>query len=593
VTYYTWDYRNRLTEVKVEDKNGTVLNDEKFTYDVFNNRIGVLLNGTQQLYTVYDGANPYMDFNGSGTLTQRYLTNPNALSQYYGQVNASGVTQWFLTDNLGSIRQVISTSGSSLDAITYDPYGNILNQTNAANAPRMMFAGGIYDPITGTYRFGPRQEDPLAGRWDSPDSSGLGPDSNPYRYAYNAPSYRNDPSGLQPSLDSPEQQAIFAQYALAGNLTLMSDPFFQEEYSGEGSGGISNDWFAKMANGGAGWGDAVSLGATRRIRQAGGFDAVDYNSAAYGYGQIGGEINNAALMFANPCALSGGFATGLRAINGIQAVGGMYNARDNINQKNYGAAAFDLLGVAGNMSALSRACFAAGTPLLTPDGDKPIEQFKVGDWVLSAPEFDPEAPPEPRRVEEVFRNTALLLNMKVGGRTIQTTSEHPFYVREKGWTAARDLRVGDLLWSHKKNWAVIDALEGTDTYATVYNLRIADYHTYFVGRQDWEFSVWAHNAYKVPNEIRRNAVAEAWRMEAELVRRTGRGTRNWTTAQIQELLATGRVRRYDGHHINSVSQSPLLAGLPDNIEFVTRFQHLRRHFGNWRNPTFGNLLNRG
>ena len=28
----------------------------------------------------------------------------------------------------------------------------------------------------------------------------------------------------------------------------------------------------------------------------------------------------------------------------------------------------------------------------------------------------------------------------------------------------------------------------------VYNLRIADYHTYFVGSRDWGFSVWAHNA---------------------------------------------------------------------------------------------------
>ena len=100
VTYYTWDYQNRLTEVKAETSGGTVLNDETFTYDVNDNRIGVSLNGTQQLYTVYDGSNPYMDFNGSGTLTERYLTNPNGLNQFYGQVSASGTTEWFLTDNL-------------------------------------------------------------------------------------------------------------------------------------------------------------------------------------------------------------------------------------------------------------------------------------------------------------------------------------------------------------------------------------------------------------------------------------------------------------------------------------------------------------
>jgi hypothetical protein len=29
---------------------------------------------------------------------------------------------------------------------------------------------------------------------------------------------------------------------------------------------------------------------------------------------------------------------------------------------------------------------------------------------------------------------------------------------------------------------------------TLYNLRVSDYHTYFVGCQEWGFSVWAHNA---------------------------------------------------------------------------------------------------
>src|SRR5579875_3664633 len=87
VTYYTWDYRNRLIEVKQESSSGTVLNDEKFTYDVNNNHIAVSLNGTPELYTVYDGSNPYMDFNGSSQLTERYLYNPNALSQFYGQVS--------------------------------------------------------------------------------------------------------------------------------------------------------------------------------------------------------------------------------------------------------------------------------------------------------------------------------------------------------------------------------------------------------------------------------------------------------------------------------------------------------------------------
>src|SRR5262249_51556770 len=43
-----------------------------------------------------------------------------------------------------------------------------------------------------------------------------------------------------------------------------------------------------------------------------------------------------------------------------------------------------------------------------------------------------------------------------------------------------------------------DAVTDAREVATVYNLRVAEYHTYFVGRKEWEFSVWAHNAYVLP-----------------------------------------------------------------------------------------------
>ena len=131
--------------------------------------------------------------------------------------------------------------------------------------------------------------------------------------------------------------------------------------------------------------------------------------------------------------------------------------------------------------------------MLTPEGEKLIERFKPRDWVLSAPEGGPEAAPEPRHVEEVFVNLMPLLEVRVSGRTIQTTSEHPFYVRGRGWTAAKELRAGDQLRSHDGQSVAVESVTEGEGLAPVYNLRVQDYHTYFVGGEDWGFSVWAHN----------------------------------------------------------------------------------------------------
>ncbi len=64
----------------------------------------------------------------------------------------------------------------------------------------------------------------------------------------------------------------------------------------------------------------------------------------------------------------------------------------------------------------------------------------------------------------------------------------------KGWTPARELKAGDqLLTVNKSKLAVENVFETGDT-ETVYNFRVADWHTYFVGSQDWDFEVWVHNA---------------------------------------------------------------------------------------------------
>jgi hypothetical protein len=183
----------------------------------------------------------------------------------------------------------------------------------------------------------------------------------------------------------------------------------------------------------------------------------------------------------------------VRGYNGVQAGHNAVNAAQAFSQGNIPGGLSYLAAAAANMASLFGACFAAGTPLLTPDGHKSIEDFKPGDWILSAPEDNPEAPPEAKRVEEVFTSVAALLELRVGDRVIRTTEEHPFFVLGRGWTAARELMAGDRLRSHNERSVVLDEVVRHAEEVPVYNLRVADYHTYFVGSSEWGFSVWAHN----------------------------------------------------------------------------------------------------
>jgi hypothetical protein len=141
----------------------------------------------------------------------------------------------------------------------------------------------------------------------------------------------------------------------------------------------------------------------------------------------------------------------------------------------------------------NRVCFVAGTPLLTPDGAKAIEDFRPGDLVLSRNELDPEGPVEAKVIEEVFERHGPAQYLTIGGQRIGTTAAHPFWVRGKGWLPAAEIVVGDHLLGHDGRWAVVAAKEDSGGWQALYNLNVTDFHTYFVGCAEWRFDLWAHN----------------------------------------------------------------------------------------------------
>lgn len=91
---------------------------------------------------------------------------------------------------------------------------------------------------------------------------------------------------------------------------------------------------------------------------------------------------------------------------------------------------------------------------------------------------------------------------------IDTTTNHPFYVIDKGWVAAGDLSIGDEVYLIDGSTAyVIGAeLEKLDEPIKVYNLEVADFNTYFVG----DVPVLVHNYkdnndFEYPNNVKSGA----------------------------------------------------------------------------------------
>lgn len=89
------------------------------------------------------------------------------------------------------------------------------------------------------------------------------------------------------------------------------------------------------------------------------------------------------------------------------------------------------------------------------------------------------------------------------------------------------------------------------------------------------------------NKERQKAVRTAWKNEKAYVRE-GKGTRNWSQSEQRQIIAKGRAKGYEGHHMQSVKNYPQQAGNPKNIQFLNHSEHINgAHKGNPQNPTNG------
>ncbi len=144
---------------------------------------------------------------------------------------------------------------------------------------------------------------------------------------------------------------------------------------------------------------------------------------------------------------------------------------------------------AGNIAFVTKdvetSCFVAGTKVLTKTGSKNIEDIKAGDMVWTISEISGEK--ELKEVEEaVVNETDELYEITVGSEVIKATPKHRFYVIDKGWIRAYNLKEGDVLVSSNQKESKIKKINHQTGLKNikVYNLRIKDNHNYLVSENE-------------------------------------------------------------------------------------------------------------
>jgi len=199
---YTWDWRNRLTNVTFKDSNGTVTKTVDYAYDYLNQLIrrtfdddGAGPNAATDEFFSNENGQINLQFDGStaSSLSHRFVWNPAAIDQLLADetvasLSTAGTVLYTLADHLGTIQDLASHNSSTHTTTidnhrTYDSYGNVVSETNSAVDELFGFTGRLLDDATGKQWNLFRWYDAPTGRWMSEDPKRFeAGDPDLYRY---------------------------------------------------------------------------------------------------------------------------------------------------------------------------------------------------------------------------------------------------------------------------------------------------------------------------------------------------------------------------------------------------------------------------
>ena len=485
---------------------------------------------------IYDGDSILDELqNNTATLVAHYRYGDRLLSLVTG-----GSDQFYHYSALGTTANLTNSSGEQQVAYRTDAFGKITQQ-QGTSVNRHVFTGQEHDEKTGLIYFGARFYDPDTARFINQDSY-LGDSSTPpslhrYLYAYANPTIYMDRNGNFPVT---EQIAAFMhQRATDNNEALKSMQTSSGSTLGTRSIAAITGIGAGLWSLGGGIVGLVDMGMDANAAQLRRIPGAENISVIRESGEKTDRRREAIANFANKAKdyvtqenlTDALMRDGGNALDKTGTYMGDVFIRGNLDATaSFSSGMFDLASggttravktaskttdllprVTGEVPNINKGpsgapvknsvvpdgcpcCFAGGTPVLTKDGLKPIEQLKEGELVASRNDKTGEVEWKPitaRFVNDDDRLTYALVLVDENGNEekYEVTDNHPFNVEGLGWVDSSKLKAGMKIPSYKGGYLTVVSFTSLNRSPVTYNVEVGDFHTYFVGGQ----GAWVHN----------------------------------------------------------------------------------------------------
>ena len=439
--------------------------------------------------------------NGSGTTILTYPfgieehqysgagANQSNTSYYFlaghllGSLDSNG-TQFYLTDAQGSLVSSFTNAagGATMKSNQlFGPYGNVRYNAGSLNTAKGFI--GQYNDGTGLDYFNARYYDPIVGVFLSADTvQGNAQGMNPYGYVNGNPETHSDPSGHYMGTSIPLSQQGGAIGYIVPNSGIITTEVNNGSYIGSitGINGQSTPTSGNM--------DVH----TQTLQAA----ADPYNPLT--------DANNSPLAK-------------LSRDIGLPALQQVWNDPNATWQDKLGAIwnflgtnannAFQLAmifggGPEGDAGDVLAACgglsFAPDTLVATAQGEQAIGTMQVGEkvWAYNSQTHKMELEPiqhvwlnhDNDLVDLTLTTTTVAQHGKIvtkTSETLHTNKKHPFLTKEKGFLPVSQITLGMHVLRADGTYGAVTGWKVVSGAKTMYNLEVAQDHTYTVGTDQW------------------------------------------------------------------------------------------------------------